>query len=86
MEDWVMVLVWTVVTLSALGLLAAAILYVVAQKFKVEEDPRIDEVEKMLPGANCGGCGFPGCRGMADALVKTMTFRHCSARWAAPKP
>ena len=65
-----MVLVWTVVTLSALGLLAAAILYVVAQKFKVEEDPRIDEVEKMLPGANCGGCGFPGCRGMADALVK----------------
>ena len=55
-----MVLVWTVVTLSALGLLAAAILYVVAQKFKVEEDPRIDEVEKMLPGANCGGCGFPG--------------------------
>ena len=70
MEDWVMVLVWTVVTLSALGLLAAAILYVVAQKFKVEEDPRIDEVEKMLPGANCGGCGFPGCRGMADALVK----------------
>ena len=66
-----MVLVWTVVTLSALGLLAAVILYVVAQKFKVEEDPRIDEVEKMLPGANCGGCGFPGCRGMADALVKS---------------
>ena len=30
----------------------------------------IDEVEKMLPGANCGGCGFAGCRGMADALVK----------------
>jgi len=70
MEDWVMVLVWTVVTLSALGILSAVVLYFVAQKFKVEEDPRIDEVEKMLPGANCGGCGFPGCRGMADALVK----------------
>ena len=70
MEDWVMVLVWTVVTLSALGLLAAAILYVVAQKFKVEEDPRIDEVEKMLPGANCGGWGFPGWRGMAGAPGK----------------
>ena len=41
-----------------------------AWKFRVEEDPRIDEVEKMLPGANCGGCGFAGCRGMADALVK----------------
>lgn len=53
-----------------LGILAAVVLYFVAQKFKVEEDPRIDEVEKMLPGANCGGCGFAGCRGMADALVK----------------
>lgn len=57
-------------TLSLLGILAAVVLYFVAQKFKVEEDPRIDEVEKMLPGANCGGCGFAGCRGMADALVK----------------
>ena len=64
------VLVFTIVTLCALGILAAVILYFVAQKFKVYEDPRIDTVEGMLPGANCGGCGFPGCRGMADALVK----------------
>ena len=64
------VLFYTILTLSLLGILAAVILYFVASKFKVEEDPRIDEVEKMLPGANCGGCGFAGCRGMADALVK----------------
>ena len=64
------VLLSTILTLSVLGILAAVILYFVAQKFKVDEDPRIDEVEKMLPGANCGGCGFAGCRGMADALVK----------------
>ena len=64
------VLLSTVLTLFVLGILAAVILYFVAQKFKVEEDPRIDVVEKMLPGANCGGCGFAGCRGMADALVK----------------
>ncbi len=64
------VLLYTILTLCALGVLAAVILYFVAQKFRVEEDPRIDEVEKMLPGANCGGCGFAGCRGMADALVK----------------
>ena len=64
------VLLYTILTLCALGVLSAVILYFVAQKFKVEEDPRIDEVEKMLPGANCGGCGFAGCRGMADALVK----------------
>ena len=63
-------LVLTVVTLGVLGILLAIILYFVAQRFKVEEDPRIDEVEKMLPGANCGGCGFAGCRAMSEALVK----------------
>ncbi len=63
------VLLYTVLTLVALGVLSAVILYFVAQKFYVEEDPRIDEVEKMLPGANCGGCGFAGCRSLADALV-----------------
>ena len=62
------VLLYTVLTLCVLGILAALILYFVAQKFKVEEDPRIDEVEKMLPGANCGGCGFAGCRGLAVVL------------------
>ena len=55
--------------LSTLGVLLAVILYFVAQKFKVYEDPRIDEVEAVLPGANCGGCGFPGCRGFAEAFV-----------------
>jgi Na+-translocating ferredoxin:NAD+ oxidoreductase RNF subunit RnfB len=42
----------------------------VAQKFKVFEDPRIDDVEHALPGANCGGCGFAGCRAFAEACVK----------------
>ena len=64
------VLFYTILTLCVLGVLAAVILYFVAQKFKVEEDPRIDDVEKMLPGANCGGCGFAGCRGLSEALVK----------------
>ena len=62
-------LVLTVLTLGVLGILLAVILYFVAQRFKVEEDPRIDDVEKMLPGANCGGCGFAGCRAMSEALV-----------------
>ncbi len=51
-------------------MVSAVVLFFVAQKFKVFEDPRIDDVEGMLPGANCGGCGYPGCRGLADALVK----------------
>lgn len=67
-------LILTIATLSTLGVFAAIVLYYVAQKFKVYEDPRIDDVEKMLPGANCGGCGYPGCRGLADALVKANDF------------
>lgn len=39
------------------------------QKFKVERDPKIDEVRAVLPGANCGGCGFPGCDGYAEAVA-----------------
>ena len=62
--------IWTVAILTVLGLLLALILYWVARKFRVEEDPRIDEVEKVMPGANCGGCGFAGCRAFADAAVK----------------
>jgi len=56
--------------LGAISLLAAVLLYFVSQYFKVEEDPRIDLVTAVLPGANCGGCGFAGCRNFADACVK----------------
>ena len=62
--------IWTIVILTVLGLLLALVLCWVARKFKVEEDPRIDEIEKVMPGANCGGCGFAGCRAFADSAVK----------------
>jgi Na+-translocating ferredoxin:NAD+ oxidoreductase subunit B len=64
----------TIICLSALALISAIILYFVAQKFKVYEDPRIDEVQDILPAANCGGCGFAGCRNFAEALVEADTF------------
>lgn len=64
----------TVISLSLLALLSAVILYFVAQKFKVFEDPRIDEVAAILPQANCGGCGYAGCRNFAEALVGSETF------------
>ena len=67
-------IIWTVAILTVLGLLLALILFWVARKFKVEEDPRIDEVEKVMPGANCGGCGFAGCRAFADAAVKATNL------------
>ena len=50
--------IWTIAIITVLGLVLALVLYLVAKKFKVEEDPRIDEVEKVMPGANCGGCGL----------------------------
>lgn len=56
--------------LFAIGVVMA-ILLVVAEKFlHVEEDPRINDVEKMLPGANCGNCGYAGCHDLAQALVE----------------
>jgi Na+-translocating ferredoxin:NAD+ oxidoreductase RNF subunit RnfB len=64
----------TIVSLSLIAAVFAVILYFVAQKFHVEEDPRIDEVQEMLPAANCGGCGFAGCRNFAEALVAAETF------------
>lgn len=67
-------LIWTVVILTCLGLLLAVLLYLLAKKFKVDEDPRIDDVEKTMPGANCGGCGFAGCRAFAEAAVKADTL------------
>ncbi len=69
----------TIISLSLLAFLSAVILYFIAQKFRIYEDPRIDEVQNALPAANCGGCGFAGCRNFAEALVKAETFEglHC---------
>ena len=59
-----------VIALGATALVLAGVLYVVSKKFAVKEDPRVGQVAEVLPQANCGGCGFPGCAGFADACVK----------------
>ncbi len=66
----------SVIVLGGLGLVSAVILYFVASKFKVYEDPKIDQVEEVLPSANCGGCGFPGCRAFAENAVKQAKDEH----------
>jgi Na+-translocating ferredoxin:NAD+ oxidoreductase subunit B len=68
------ILIYTIVSLVAIAAIAAVILYFIAQKFKVYEDPRIGQVEEALPAANCGGCGYAGCRNFAEALVKADSF------------
>lgn len=56
--------------MAVLGLLLAGILAVANARLYVFEDPRIDQVEQMLPSANCGSCGSAGCRAFAERLVK----------------
>jgi len=56
--------------LGALGLISAVILFFVSKAFYVYEDPRIEQVVDKLPNANCGGCGFAGCKALAEAIVK----------------
>jgi len=52
-----------------LGAIFGVGLAIVSAKLKVDRDPRIDELMDLLPGVNCGACGFSGCEGMAKALV-----------------
>lgn len=59
----------TIIVLLLLGLVSSILLFVVSKKFEVHEDPRIGEVSEVLPQANCGGCGFPGCAAFASACV-----------------
>lgn len=63
----------SMLTLGITALVASVVLFVISKKFAVEEDPRIGQIAAILPQANCGGCGFPGCPGFAAALVKAAT-------------
>ena len=58
------------ITMGLLGILAAAGLGYAAKIFYVEVDPKVTAIEEALPGANCGGCGYPGCSGAAVAIAE----------------
>lgn len=58
-----------VLTLVALSFLFASLLVLAHSKLHVDEDPRIEAANQMLPGTNCGACGYPGCLGLAEAIV-----------------
>ena len=62
-----------VIFMLALGGLLAFAIVLANRKLAVEEDPRIDEIEGILPGTNCGACGQPGCRAFAETLVAGST-------------
>jgi len=55
--------------MAGLGLFFSVILAVSYRFLKVQEDPRVEETETLLPGSNCGACGQPGCHAFAEKLV-----------------
>jgi len=59
-----------IIALLGLGLVIAGVLAFASRIFHVDEDPKIAAVIDLLPGANCGGCGYAGCSGYATAVVK----------------
>lgn len=65
-----MVVLTAVGALGGITFVLASLLVLANKKLYVEEDPRIDLVDEMLPHSNCGACGFPGCRPFAEALVQ----------------
>ncbi|MEE2730235.1 MAG: RnfABCDGE type electron transport complex subunit B [Pseudomonadota bacterium] len=63
--------------LTALGLLLGWLLGLAARVFAVEENPIVNEVEALLPGSQCGQCGFPGCSAAAEAMVEGNAAVNC---------
>lgn len=60
----------TVLVLGILGLLSGTALAFASKYFKVEKDEKIEAVKEMLPGANCGACGYAGCAALAEEICK----------------
>jgi len=68
-----------IIVLGCLGIIFGVGLSLAAKKFHVEIDPKIQQIEEVLPGANCGSCGFPGCSSYAEAIVtKGADLNLCS--------
>lgn len=65
-----MLMLESVGVLALMGGFFGSVLAVASKKFEVETDERIPEILQVLPGANCGACGFPGCGGLAEAIVE----------------
>ncbi|MCM1291118.1 MAG: RnfABCDGE type electron transport complex subunit B [Prevotella sp.] len=66
----------SILILGLTGIIAAVVLYIVAKRFAVYEDPKIAQIEELLPGANCGACGFSGCHAFACACAKADSLEN----------
>ena len=66
----VQAIITAVTVIAILGLILGLFLGFAAKAFHVETDPREEKIIQALPGNNCGGCGYPGCSGLAAAITK----------------
>lgn len=66
-----------IVSLTSLGVVLGLTLAVASRRFAVEGNPVVDELTTMMPGSNCGQCGFPGCAGAAAAIVAGTATPAC---------
>ena len=65
-----MIILWSILVLAGFGIIFGLGLAVASKIFHVEVDTRIEDITKLLPGANCGSCGNPGCAGFAAIIVE----------------
>lgn len=77
-------ILWAVAVLTVLGFLLGLGLSVASKVLYVEVDTRIEDVTAMLPNANCGGCGYPGCAGFAEAIVEGKVANLSTCRPGKP--
>ena len=64
-----MTIVYAVLILGVIAVIFGLILAFAAKIFEVEVDPRLPQIQSALAGATCGGCGYPGCAGCAEAIL-----------------
>lgn len=62
-------MIYAILVLGGIGLTMGLFLAFASKKFEVEIDPNVEKIMDILPGANCGACGFPGCGGYAEAVA-----------------
>lgn len=63
--------------IGIIGIIVGVILCIASEVFKVEVNEKEIQVRELLPGNNCGGCGYPGCDGLAKARYGTWIY-HCT--------
>lgn len=83
-----MQILWSVLILTVLGLVFGFGLAIASKVFYVKVDTRVEDIKNILPNANCGACGYPGCQAYAEAIVsgKATNLSQCKPGLKAGKP